>query len=243
MSQVFRLFDASFDRFTTEIDVPRGSESGKILLRVLRKLEGESLEVLNGRGLIGKAHIAKIEKDKLVLAIGAIEEQKRLRRLGLLQASLKKDKNEIVVQKATELGISQIMMVNTTHSIKKMNQKDLARYQKIAIEALRQSGNAYLPEISLCDGLEENLNQLNQNPNLRKFVLGQSAPVQHLSEIKSDTREIIFAVGPEGDFSAQEIQDFASHDFKPLSIHPHTLRSETAAIAIIAFASIFSHIH
>ena len=141
---------------------------------------------------------------------------------------IKKDNFELVVQKATELGITAIIPVLCDRSEKKnINMK---RLQKIAIEASEQSGRGGLPYI---DDVVE-LSDLLESDMLpeEKMVLDQNG--RYIADFLSDKnpKDLAVFIGPEGGWSDREMKELAFHNIANVSLGPQTLRAETAAIAI-----------
>ncbi len=159
----------------------------------------------------------------------------------LLYCLPKKDKLELVIQKATELGVKQIVLVNSSRTIMKIKKEDeekkLQRYSKIALEASEQSKrtslpiigpiieykdiNKYLKDISLI--AYENENKLNLNSSLIK-----------------DKKTISILIGAEGGFSKEEVEYAEKYGFKSVSLGKRILRSETAVYYCLSLLSYFS---
>lgn len=157
--------------------------------------------------------------------------------LTLAPAVLKGKSTDLVIEKAAELGVGRIIPLITARSEVKLDPvraaKRISRWQSVAVEACKQSGNSFLPDITPIQPLPAFLDQ-NYAPN-RKFVaslqddaipLGTVAPIP-------DAQSIIWLVGPEGDFSVREYRQIREHGFQPVSLGANTLRSETAAIVAL----------
>jgi 16S rRNA (uracil1498-N3)-methyltransferase len=157
--------------------------------------------------------------------------------LTLAPAVLKGKSTDLEIEKAAELGVGRIIPLITARSEVKLDPvraaKRISRWQSVAVEACKQSGNSFLPDITPIQPLPAFLDQ-NYAPN-RKFVaslqddaipLGTVAPIP-------DAQSIIWLVGPEGDFSVREYRQIREHGFQPVSLGANTLRSETAAIVAL----------
>ncbi len=150
----------------------------------------------------------------------------------LCMALIKKDNFELVVQKATELGVSHIVPILCEHSEKKNVRRD--RLQKIIVEASEQSGRGDIPEI--CDATTIALIlQAGQLPQ-EKIVFHPAGKEAGLSfeQWRASTTAMSVAVfiGPEGGFSDKEIAQFKTFNIPVLSLGTQILRAETAGIAV-----------
>jgi 16S rRNA (uracil1498-N3)-methyltransferase len=165
-----------------------------------------------------------------VLQKKATADVSQRKNIWLCLALLKKDNFDLAVQKATELGVSNIVPIICEHSEKK--KLNLERMRKISVEASEQSGRGNIPVIHLPMTLSE---------VFQTGILPQEKVVFHPSgvpfkEYQADTNQISLAifVGPEGGFSDKEIELFKSHNAPIFSLGPQILRAETAAIAVSA---------
>ena len=203
------------------------------LRNVLRLKPGEPVTVLDGSGWELKTMIKEIKKKEITLEVLSRFHHERPGRpsLTLLQAVLKGDRMDLVIQKTTELGVDVIVPVFTEHSVVKTT-KRLSHWKRVCLEATRQSRRIFMPEIkSPCpfnDAIKE-------TPCLHKYILYERAenPLRELlsREIEGD---VAVAVGPEGGFSKDEIKKAQSSGFEPICISENILRAETASIAIVS---------
>lgn len=142
---------------------------------------------------------------------------------------------ELVIQKATELGVSQIIPILSLHSVIKKDAitKKISRWQKIATEASKQSGRLKTPQIM------KPLN-FDQIPDIKEgdfgILLHRSDQSKKLSDIKEviHGEKIFIAIGPEGGWNPEEAKAAEKKGFIPVVLGPRTLRSETAGIIILA---------
>ncbi len=147
------------------------------------------------------------------------------KKLWLCMGLIKKDNFELVVEKATELGVSHIVPVLCERSEKKSI--NMERLEKIAIEASEQSGRGDIPKVhevvTLSDLLKNNTLPTNKiHLNLKGQTLN----------LKAEDQELAVFIGPEGGWSEREIEEFSLHNIPSVSLGSPTLRSETAAIAV-----------
>lgn len=140
------------------------------------------------------------------------------------------DRMEWMVEKCTELGVSQMLLVKTTTS--ERSKLNLEKLRKTAIAALKQSHNCWLPEL-----VEATWQELMQWKSLPKFiaVIGDY-PTVKLEELSLQTSpDALFLVGPEGDFTAKEVTEAIKSGFTPLDMGKSILRTETAAVSLAAY--------
>lgn len=140
---------------------------------------------------------------------------------------IKKDNFELVVQKATELGVNHIVPVLCERTEKK--NVNMERLQKIAVEASEQSGRGDIPFIHEVVNLKDILNS-DLLPNSVFFLDFSGKPLKET--MGGDLKDVAVFVGPEGGWSDLEIQEFKSHNVLPVSLGGQVLRAETASIAV-----------
>jgi 16S rRNA (uracil1498-N3)-methyltransferase len=159
----------------------------------------------------------------------------------LIQALTKGDKLELVVQKATELGVARVLPVTTQRSVPRFGDAGAmralgrrARWQKIAREAARQSGRADVPEIEPVTPLSTALAAAAKDAlkillweGEREHALGQVLPPPPVARV-------VIAVGPEGGFSVEEVEAARAAGFVSVGLGPRVLRTETAALVVLA---------
>lgn len=199
---------------------------------VFRYLVGAQLIIFNGDGYDYLCMITELYNRTAQLEI--ISRKKALlpeKNIGLAMALIKKDNMEMIVQKATELGVSKIFPIISERSEKKSLNMDRAK--KIAIEASEQSGRGDIPEIFEPLGLEEFLGSENLEQFEKKIIF---VPKEEKFNITGSAQNdsFLIAIGPEGGFSDRELQLFAKNSFKRYSLGNLILRSETAVITSLS---------
>jgi len=139
---------------------------------------------------------------------------------------------DLVIQKATELGVAEIVPVITERSQLRTTRK-LQRWQKIAEEASRQSGRNRIPLIHEPEAFETAIVSQGLNKGII-FWEEKGAPFSAaVAELKNENR-IVLCIGPEGGFSAQEVRAASQNSFVVTSMGKRILRAETAAISAVA---------
>ena len=142
-----------------------------------------------------------------------------------MSAVLKSDKYDWVIQKLTEIGVSQIQPVISERTEKQNLNYD--RMRKIMVEASEQSEKIFVPKLHEIKKLGEVVEQ----EETEKFYLEISAPKINLSDLKSKNDITIF-VGPEGGWGEGDLEIFSKNNVKPVSLGEQVLRAETASVAI-----------
>lgn len=156
----------------------------------------------------------------------------------LLFALAKGDKIDFVIQKATELGVSKIALINTKYSVVKFDSKDirrkLERYQKIAKEASEQSHRVVVPDILGIYDIDKIPDELLSDLNLLAY---EKEAGQTSDFINKDAKSISVMIGPEGGFCEEEVNKLINRGFKLISLGKRILRTETAAVYALSVIS------
>lgn len=139
----------------------------------------------------------------------------------------KGSRGDWLVEKATELGVHTIIPLTTKHTIVIPSDSKINRLQQLTITACEQSGRTTIPTITQPQSFET---VLKQSRDFDAFVVGDSQGTSHIPRAK----RILILVGPEGGFSADELHQIKHAGAKTLSAGSNTLRTETAAIALLA---------
>lgn len=209
---------------------------------VLRMREGDSLLTFDGMGWEYEAVIRRLTADEMELKITG---RRRLPasdlQITLCQGVPKTEKMDGIVRHATELGAKRILPFLAERSVPRWSPERLIskreRWQKIAVEASRQCGRPDIPEIGAVTTFEGMIRVIPQG-GLR-LIPWEEETNTGLREILTDpgrsgSREFVVAVGPEGGFSADEIELARKAGFFPVSLGKRVLRVETASLAVLA---------
>jgi 16S rRNA (uracil1498-N3)-methyltransferase len=217
-----------------EVDGDRARYLGK----VLRARVGDVITVFNGEGPEWPATIIRISKTSVGLELGESLEAgvESPLKIHLVQGISRGERMDLVVQKATELGVKRITPVLTEYGVVKLNadraEKRREHWQKIANSACEQSGRTRLPLIDTPVPLK---NWFGAKPDSvdAELILVPGADTP-LSTIHAPDTKVCVMIGPEGGFSDGEYGDAEVSGFKAVSLGPRVLRTETAAIAVLA---------
>lgn len=206
---------------------------------VLRLKISDTLEIFDSKSNVFEAKITKVEKDKVLLKIlkekipqGGEDTEPKIF-VTLAQSLPKSKKLDLIIQKATELGVSRVVPFISERSIPKHVNK-LERWRKIAKEASQQSGRTKICEVSPILHFDEVLS-LGKDYDL-KIIPWENEKEITLKSILTTHKpnNLLLVIGPEGGFSKTEIQKAKKEGFMPVNISKRILRVETAAIAALA---------
>lgn len=210
-------------------------------LHVLRIRRGETVTVLDGKGLTLRCSVEETERDQVRLKVVEKCQAPPLPcQITLAQAIPKGRLFESIIQKATELSAARIVPLITERTVVRVEPPDVddkvARWQQVAVEAIKQCGSPWLPTI-------------NSPRSIEKFVSeSPRAELALVGSLRSDARHprtcfeaferaqgrkpgsVSIAIGPEGDFTDQELSLLQSAAAQPITLGPLVLRTDTAAV-------------
>ncbi len=203
---------------------------------VLRVEEGAEITLLDGSGKEYSAIVSKIEKHRLLAHITGVNcgDKEPKTEIYLLCGALKGDKTELIVQKATELGVSRIGVFSSEYCSAFMNDNKIERLKKVAREAAKQCLRSRAPEIEYFDNLKSALQSAESYNNKLfacEFLNCSRGDMSHLSGSTA------LVVGSEGGFSEREFALAEELGFAGISLGKRILRAETAAITMCALAA------
>jgi 16S rRNA (uracil1498-N3)-methyltransferase len=219
------------------------------LLRVLRLRPGARFTVFDGTGGEYPAELEGIEGRLAVARLGAHEPVERESPLDvtLLQALLRAEKMDWVVQKATELGVRTIAPVEAGRSVVQLDdrraQRRTERWREIAIAACEQCGRNRVPDIleprdlsGICAAMPEGPSRAAEGESRRLRLVLAPGALRSLAAACRDTTggAISLLIGPEGGLTDAELAAARRAEFEPVHLGPRVLRAETAALAALA---------
>ena len=216
----------------------RGSEFHH-LKHVLRLEVGAAVELHDERGTTHRGIIRGISRDAAEIALthAAPAEQYGFR-LTLAQSVLKRPAMDLVMEKATELGVHEIVPFVSERTVARIppekHAERTARWQRIAQAAAKQSGNPP-PTIRPPVALSEALGVAPENARKIFFWEGENAlHLKQFAQTVSDCRSLYVMVGPEGGFAAHEVETARRAGFVSISLGSAVLRAETASLAAVS---------
>jgi len=229
--------------FVDEVRSGRAEISGddaRHLTRVLRVEAGQRYEISDNRNVYlaeidtaRKEHVTFRTLEKLAAPAPTV-------RMVLCAALIKFDHFEWMIEKATELGVSEIVPVETIRSergLERAAHKRVERWRRIALEASQQSRRAFLPDVSEPEPL---LDALSREASY-KLALDENSAARPLNAALPSARDrqdtVAMLIGPEGGWTEDERAQFAAAGWSPVSLGPLILRAETAALAALAIVN------
>lgn len=197
--------------------------------KVMRHKRGDILHVLDGKGNIYETVIREINRNDTQLSIQQITEKPETGPQKCIAVSPTKNPSRLewFIEKATELGVTGIFIVFCHRTDKKPTKTE--RLQKIIISALKQSGRTVLPELTVLDKFEK----IGGIPNFvkyKKFIAHCEKMEENLLLMTDKTVDQLVCIGPEGDFTPDEIKWALENGFIPVSLGSTRLRTETAGL-------------
>ena len=220
----------------SEIDLPE--PAAVHLARVLRLQVGDGFVLFNGDGRDYPACVAAIGKRLLRAQVGepVAAAQESPLRIVLLQGLARGEKMDLILQKATELGVAQVRPLSSQRSEVKLDAeraaKRVAHWRNVVIAACEQSGRARVPEVVAPDTLTGVLQGLPHEG--MRVILDPNGSLSFTGLELPGDRLVVLAVGPEGGWSPLDRQQLLAAGFLGLRMGPRILRTETAALAAIA---------
>jgi 16S rRNA (uracil1498-N3)-methyltransferase len=243
-----RRFYAPPAAFTPDKNsVTLSAEETRHVRDVLRLQSGDEIYVFDGAGREFHCAVQTIARDSSALSVLAEVEPARPESplsLTIAIALLKGEKFELVIQKTTELGVRRIQPLDTQRADVRLQdsnteRKRLARWQRIALEAAKQTGRAYVPEIAaplaLNTLLTSSVDDLDSSPTRLMFSeRGGTTLVDATDNFAAPPASIIAVVGPEGGWTDEEIALARDRGWGIVTLGGRILRAETAGITITA---------
>lgn len=210
-----------------------GQEESKHCIRVLRLGCGDTLHLTDGRGNLYRAEITEADPRRCTVRIVATQSEfERIPyALTMCVAPTKNpDRYEWFLEKATEVGVTEIVPIETAHSERRSFKPQ--RGEKVITAAMKQSLKAYRPELHALTPLREVVARSFEGRRL----IAHCAPARtqrgklFLPDSLQRGEAVQLLIGPEGDFSPEEIDFALAHGFEEITLGPQRLRTETAAV-------------
>lgn len=200
-------------------------------LRVMRKKEGEWIELVNGKNQLAEATIVKLEKKTSLFRLHSVQTKNTEKRnITLCQALFESNKIEWIVEKTTELGVNSIWFFPATRSKKRvLSEHEKTRLMKHSIASMKQSGRWDLPKIEVF-------------PSLQALPLSSSL---YFGDIHKESfsysfdpqQDCMIVIGPPSGFTEKEEEYLLSKKAIGISLSKNILRAETAAVVAIGLAA------
>ena len=206
-------------------------------LRVLRLKAGDEIFLMDGRGVFCRAEVtATSNKHCNYRILQALPQEKTWRgHIHLAMAPTKMmERVEWMAEKATEIGFDELSFLNCQFSERRQLRKD--RVEKIVVSAMKQSRKAWKPQVNDMVAFSDFIRQERKG---RRFIahcyeeIGKKDLFEQLESMKADEDEVTVLIGPEGDFSVEEVRLAMANGYESISLGQSRLRTETAALAAV----------
>ncbi len=214
-------------------------------VRVLRLATGDALTIFNGQGGEYAARILANGDDGVRVRVEAwhdVERESPLR-ITLLQGISRGERMDLIVQKATELGVARIVPLQCERSVVKLDagqaEKKREHWLAVAIGACEQSGRNQLPEIAAVQRLAAACHEVAQS-GMARFTLDTAGSLSLLAAARTTLnggdglKQVALLIGPEGGLGDNELANAEQHGFVGVRLGPRVLRTETAPLAALA---------
>lgn len=210
---------------------------------VLRMKIGENVVICDMQGMDYQCEIDSMSSDTIVAKINQMQETvaELPAKIYLFQGLPKKDKMELIIQKAVELGAYQVVPVMMKRCVVKLDdrkkeQKKLERWQSIATSAAKQSNRGIIPEVMPVMNFKQAL-ELASTMDYRILPYENAKGMEETRAIVKDVKDkksVAIFIGPEGGFEEDEVAMAMEMGIKPITLGKRILRTETAGLTILS---------
>ena len=204
------------------------------ICNVFRKKIGDEILLTSGTGLLADATIIEQNKKNLKMQINNIVKRTRSHPTISVAVPLLKNKHDnLIIEKLSELGVKDFYPITTERTVRKPSKNTTEKFEKVAIAAIKQCDNAFVPKIHSVYSLPELLTKLKEKKitPIAAFELGEHKLIADVTDANSS---VCLIIGPEGGFEASEMQMMLAEEVKPVSLGNHIVRAETAAIMAVS---------
>lgn len=223
--------------YDTQITGALPEEEAKHVVRVLRMKEGDQINLMDGRGTFYTAEITTASNHHCLYKIVKEEKQDRAwdGSIHVAVAPTKlNDRIEWLVEKATEIGWDRVSFIECQYSERKAIKTE--RIEKIVVSAVKQSHKAWMPTVDEMVDFKlfvqkHGLLEGEQDDGVLRFICHcHEGEKEHLNDVLIKGRDTIVMIGPEGDFSIEEVRLAEKYRFRSVTLGKSRLRTETAAL-------------
>jgi len=223
----------------TGTEVTLNETESKHAVRVLRLAEGSRVQLIDGEGGFYEAQIsvAHPKKCKLQITSSTTEFEKRKFKLHIAISPTKNiDRYEWFLEKCTEIGIDEITPLLSEHSERKVIKPE--RLNKILVAAIKQSLKAYLPKLNPLTDFNELISE--KKYKNRYIAHCNEGNKTHLKNSIKPGEDALILIGPEGDFSNEEVALAKQNGFAEVTLGDARLRTETAGVVACTIANLIN---
>ena len=194
-----------------------------------RLKSGHAVRIFNGEGLVALGVLGAATRKRVSVEINSVDQHKRPNRLLSVAVALPKgDRQKVMIDMLTQLGVFEIIPLRCDRSITKFRDSSRDKWERVAVEACKQSQNPWLPVISEEVVIGELLNDRDRN------LMYAGIDTSLSTDIAEKFDELTVLVGPEGGFSENEFAKLHQFSVPSLSVGRYILRTEVAAVAVVS---------
>ncbi|MGQ8364832.1 16S rRNA (uracil(1498)-N(3))-methyltransferase [Glaciecola sp. 1036] len=224
------------DVITVDAEITLPDDLTHYISNVLRAKVGQPIVLFNGNGCDYPCEIIEAQKRKITVLVNSqislqVESPAEIH---LAQCISKGDRMDYALQKAVELGVSQISPILSENCNVKLNdarwEKKVEQWQKIVISACEQSGRNFVPHVNMPISFNQ---LLATQTGMEKIILAPGA-THYLSGVKKNSKGFLLTIGPEGGFTDQEVYNAQQRGFMCVNLGPRILRTETATVVAMS---------
>lgn len=204
-------------------------DESRHITKVLRKKENDLLHITNGLGIIFEVKLSNVTPKQCLASILKANEHPPLPyRLHMVVAPTKlNDRFEWFLEKATEIGVTDITPVLCEHSERRHIKPE--RFERILQSAMKQSLKAWMPKLHPIVSFRAFVQKENSS-EIKCIAHCETSEKESLKHLVQPGQSVCILIGPEGDFSSEEINEAIKKQFLPIHLGKSRLRTETAAI-------------
>lgn len=215
-----------------------GGDEAHHCTKVFRHQPGDVIELFDGRGLAVRGRILMVSAKQVTVEVTERDPVRVLPfKLALAQAVPKGKTMDWVVQKATEIGVAEIYPMETRRAVVKLHEAKGEKWQRTALESCKQCGRNELPVVHDGRTLEAFVKEDGAELKLVAALCDRSLRLREILASAPAPKSVSLLVGPEGDFTPEELAELLERGYQPMSLGPTVLRSETAAIYALSVIS------
>ena len=216
-------------------------DEAKHAAQVMRVRRGDRITVFDGAGRSAAAEVGEVSKSELRLALGEEIRHPALRpAIHLVQAVPKGKTMDLIVQKAVELGVASIQPLISRRTVVQVDDEDAgrkaAKWRRVALEACKQCGQDLLPSVEQPLSFGDWLPRAGGGLKVVASLYPGARPLREIFRGAENPEEVTLLVGPEGDFTAEELAGAVAAGFQAASLGSIVLRAETAAFFAVSAA-------
>ncbi|MCE2705758.1 MAG: 16S rRNA (uracil(1498)-N(3))-methyltransferase [Proteobacteria bacterium] len=205
-------------------------------LHALRMRNGDTLELFNGNGYAYLAKLINLDKKSAIAEVFSRKDSKISNKIQikLAMCMIANDKMDLVIQKAIELGVQEIIPVISERTQRVSNDKidkKILHWQNIVISSCEQCGNNILPDIAPVHKFDDLVTKYSATSSIKKIIMSPQLYDLGNNISDADLNEVLLVVGPEGGFTDDEVSLAIIKGFSLMNLGNLIMRAETAAIA------------